>query len=120
MNLPKVSVDPMVIQSELESYFDVFLSETGKNGHTFSEPVKIIFDEENDTKIFFTGFFKNRNEFSNENSDSIYFIYYDGCDCPHLIEEPGNRYTISEIRKCSLHHLWLAYNQCQTEFTNNN
>ena len=119
MELPKISVNPQDIQIELEKFFEMVLSKTNKRGYTFETPVPILINEESDTKIFYTGFFKNTNAYSNK-VESIYFIYYDGCDCVNLIDEPSNRYTISEIQKCSMHHLWLAYKQCETELSNTN
>lgn len=119
MDLPKVRVNPQDIQIELQTFFETVLTKLQKRGYTFETPVPILVDEENDTKIFYTGFFKNTNAYSDK-TESIYFIYYDGCDCVNLVDEPSNRYTISEIQKCSLQHIWLAYKQCETELSNIN
>ena len=119
MSLPKIEINPSDIQNQFENFFNTFLDLKKSDSYTFESPIVIQFDQESDTKVFISNFFRNRNNFDDDRK-ILYITYYDGCDCVNLIDEPSNRYTISEIQKCSMHHLWLAYKQCETELSNTN
>jgi len=118
MGLPKIEINPSQLQEQFENYFDKFFEHISSNGYTFKTPVVLVFDQETDDKIFITGLFRNTNAFDNKEY-STYFIYYDGCNCPHLIEDPGNRYTISPLNKSQLSHQWMVYSQCEIEINEN-
>lgn len=114
MELPKIDVDLFKVQEQLEDYFNIFLEKNRLNGYFFKSPSPIVIDDENDQKVFITGFFRNTNGI-NDTVSSIYFIYYDGCSCPNLKDSPGNRYMVSLLSDVSLVHQWMIYNQCEVE-----
>jgi len=118
MSLPKIEVNPSDLQRDFENYFDRFFEHTNSNGYTFKTPVTIVFDAEADDKVFVTGIFRNTNAFD-EKVYSTYVIYYDGCNCPHLIDDPSGRYTISPLDKSPLSHQWMVYSQCEIEINEN-
>ena len=115
MSLPKIEINPSDIQNQFENFFNTFLDLKKSDSYTFESPIVIQFDQESDTKVFISNFFRNRNNFDDDRK-ILYMTYYDGCNCPHLMEEPGNRFTVYPLEKISLGQQWLAYIQCETEF----
>lgn len=115
MSLPKIEVNPSDIQDQFENFFNEFLNQKNSDGYTFNSPIVIQLDEESDTKIFISSFFRGKNAFDDP-TKILYMTYYDGCNCPHLIDEPGGRYSTFPLSKVSLSHQWLVYLQCETEF----
>lgn len=110
----KIDVNPIELEKLLHQYLIELLDENNTNALSFTEPVLIENDEENDVKLYISQLFRNNDNVENQSDTRMYFIYYDGCSCPHLIESPENRYNVIPVSRSSIQHLWLVYQATQT------
>ena len=105
----KITMSPTELGNQFETFFTELFDEVGINSIVFNEPINLEYDEESDTKIYVHQLFRNEDDPTNPGKQNIYLLYYDGCGCFDMIDNPHKRYQVVPIQGASLKHLWIIY-----------